>query len=311
MWRGAGRSRRSSVHSSQLAVQHAPRDIAARAWAAQIALERGDAAAAFSHYDRILRVAPEAQTTIFPVLAGLAAMPGARDALVSRLAEQPPWRASLLKYFCAQRRRMRTTCCPCSRAFGPGAVSVRTRTQLWSGGSCATGAGTRHSSRGRAGCRRRSWPRSEHPSIAASRTRRRRAARSSGISGACRAWTPASARCRARKVMPSGSSSRASAARSVTCVNFCCCRRAVGYQLKWRSRFDGLAGGARLALDGDVRGRHGWGDPRDRAVGGIVALASARGGIRRAGRLPGPVAHAGARCPHCRRDPGDGHRLVR
>ena len=82
-----------------LAVQHAPRDIAARTWAAQIALERGDAAAAFSHYDRILRVAPEAQTTIFPVLAGLGAMPGARDALVSRLAEQPPWRASLLVYF--------------------------------------------------------------------------------------------------------------------------------------------------------------------------------------------------------------------
>ncbi|MCJ7451841.1 MAG: hypothetical protein MUO39_05110, partial [Steroidobacteraceae bacterium] len=82
-----------------LAVQHAPRDIAARTWAAQIALERGDAAAAFSHYDRILRVAPEAQATIFPVLAGLAAMPGARDALVSRLAEQPPWRVSLLRYF--------------------------------------------------------------------------------------------------------------------------------------------------------------------------------------------------------------------
>jgi hypothetical protein len=82
-----------------LAVKHAPRDIAARAWAAQIALERGDAAAAFSHYDRILRVAPAAQATIFPVLAGLAAMPGARDALVSRLAGQPPWRASLLGYF--------------------------------------------------------------------------------------------------------------------------------------------------------------------------------------------------------------------
>jgi len=82
-----------------LAVRHAPRDIAARAWAAQNALERGDAAAAFSHYDRILRVAPQAQATIFPVLAGLAAMPGARDALVSVLAGQPPWRASLLGYF--------------------------------------------------------------------------------------------------------------------------------------------------------------------------------------------------------------------
>ena len=64
-----------------LAVQHAPRDIAARAWAAQIALERGDAAAAVAHYDRILRVAPRAQAEVFPVLAGLAATPGARGTI--------------------------------------------------------------------------------------------------------------------------------------------------------------------------------------------------------------------------------------
>jgi Tfp pilus assembly protein PilF len=82
-----------------LAVQHAPRDIAARAWAAQIALERGDAAAAVAHYDRILRVAPGAQAKVFPLLSRLAATPGARDAMVSRLAEQPPWRTELLGYF--------------------------------------------------------------------------------------------------------------------------------------------------------------------------------------------------------------------
>jgi hypothetical protein len=82
-----------------LAVQHAPRDIAARAWAAQIALERGDAASAFSHYDRMLRVEPGARTTVFPVIAALAAMPGARDAMVARLAEQPPWRTEFLRYF--------------------------------------------------------------------------------------------------------------------------------------------------------------------------------------------------------------------
>lgn len=82
-----------------LAVQHAPRDIAARAWAAQIALEHGDAAAAVAHYDRILRVAPAAQAKVFPVLSGLAATPGAREAMVSGLAEQPPWRTELLAYF--------------------------------------------------------------------------------------------------------------------------------------------------------------------------------------------------------------------
>ena len=81
-----------------LAVQHAPRDIAARAWAAQIALERGDAAAAVAHYDRILRVAPGAQAEVFPVLAALTATPGAREATVSRLAEQPPWRTAFLRY---------------------------------------------------------------------------------------------------------------------------------------------------------------------------------------------------------------------
>ena len=127
--REQGDRERQRRRSSRWRFEHAPRDIAARTWAAQIALERGDAAAAFSHYDRILRVAPEAQTTIFPVLAGLASMPGARDALVSRLAEQPPWRESLLGTLRAP-RRVRTTCRRCSRRFGSRAVSVRTRTPL-------------------------------------------------------------------------------------------------------------------------------------------------------------------------------------
>jgi len=80
-----------------LAVQHAPRDVPARAWAAQLALGRKDAAAAVRHFDRMLRVAPKQQPVVFPILMGLASIPEARPALVSTLATRPPWRAEFLR----------------------------------------------------------------------------------------------------------------------------------------------------------------------------------------------------------------------
>ena len=80
-----------------LAARHAPRDVPARAWAAQIALANENAAAAVRHYDRMLRVAPEQQPIVFPVLIGLASIPEGRDALVSTLAGHPPWRAEFLR----------------------------------------------------------------------------------------------------------------------------------------------------------------------------------------------------------------------
>lgn len=82
-----------------LAVKHSPRDLQARAWAAQIALEHGDAASGIAHYDRVLRMAPELQPTVFPVLAALAALPEGRAALVTSLAADPPWRSAWLAHY--------------------------------------------------------------------------------------------------------------------------------------------------------------------------------------------------------------------
>src|SRR5512140_179348 len=87
---GLKRDRKQQQAMIELAVQHAPRDVPARAWAAQLALEHQDAAAAVRHFDRMLRVAPAQQANVFPVLMGLASIPEARPALVSALATHPP-----------------------------------------------------------------------------------------------------------------------------------------------------------------------------------------------------------------------------
>ena len=82
-----------------LALKHGPRDVPARAWAAQIALSNGDAKSAIAHYDHILRVLPEARETVLPVLVQIATQPLARDAIVGALAEQPDWRVDFLELF--------------------------------------------------------------------------------------------------------------------------------------------------------------------------------------------------------------------
>jgi len=79
-----------------LAARHAPRDIPARAWAAQIALQRHDAAAAVRHYDRMLRVSSGAHPELLEMLVGLASIPEGRVALVETLATAPPWRTEYL-----------------------------------------------------------------------------------------------------------------------------------------------------------------------------------------------------------------------
>jgi tetratricopeptide (TPR) repeat protein len=94
---GLKRDRNRQQAMMNLAVMHAPRDVAARAWSAQIALEQGDAATAVRHYDRMLRVAPAQLPSVFPVLMGLVSIPEARAALVSTLATHPPWRAEFLR----------------------------------------------------------------------------------------------------------------------------------------------------------------------------------------------------------------------
>ncbi len=81
-----------------LAVQYAPRDLEARALAAQLAIEAADFGAAVDHYDRMLRVEPASAERVFPVLAGLAQTDGGRERLLLRLAERPLWRLALLRH---------------------------------------------------------------------------------------------------------------------------------------------------------------------------------------------------------------------
>ncbi len=95
----ANGDRAAQARLIDLAVRHAPRDIPARTWAAQIALQRGDAAAALHHYDRLLRVAPSTQPTVIPAIVQLASMPGAREAVVAELSGQPYWRPEFLRQF--------------------------------------------------------------------------------------------------------------------------------------------------------------------------------------------------------------------
>ena len=84
---------------AELAAKHAPREPLGRTLAAQAALQRGDWATALRHYDRLLRVTPALSGQVFPVLGGLAADTGSREALIANLADGPPWRGAFLHAF--------------------------------------------------------------------------------------------------------------------------------------------------------------------------------------------------------------------
>lgn len=83
----------------QSAVRHAPRDVAARAMAAQHAIARNDWPAALAHYDRLLRVRPQLQPQVFPLLGAMAGPPEVRAAVLEILAAGPPWRVAFLQHF--------------------------------------------------------------------------------------------------------------------------------------------------------------------------------------------------------------------
>lgn len=80
----------------RIAARRAPRDLPARAWLAQDALERADPSDALVQIDAVLTLSPGTGTTVFPVLANLAGDPGFADALADVLRRRPPWRAGML-----------------------------------------------------------------------------------------------------------------------------------------------------------------------------------------------------------------------
>ena len=80
----------------RIAARRAPRDLPARAWLAEDALERNDPADALVQIDAVLTLSPRTGATVFPVLAQLAADPAFADALADLLRRGPAWRAGML-----------------------------------------------------------------------------------------------------------------------------------------------------------------------------------------------------------------------
>ena len=91
---GGDKARARALYAT--AARLAPRDLTARAWLAQDAMERADFDDALIQIDQVLILAPRAQATVFPVLVQLSADPVFADALVEVLRNEPPWRAGML-----------------------------------------------------------------------------------------------------------------------------------------------------------------------------------------------------------------------
>lgn len=85
-----------ALHWYRVAAARAPRDVPARAWLAQHALESGDVDAALVQIDQVLTLSPAAGRTAFPVLAQLARDPRFATRLAARLAARPAWRGGML-----------------------------------------------------------------------------------------------------------------------------------------------------------------------------------------------------------------------
>lgn len=77
------------------AVATAPRDKLARGLSAERALLRGDIDGALEHADALMRVEPRSRAGVFASLLPLLAYPEMQQALLKRLAFDPPWRDSL------------------------------------------------------------------------------------------------------------------------------------------------------------------------------------------------------------------------
>lgn len=80
----------------RIAVARGPRDVQARAWLAQHALDQGDYPGLLHHVDRVLSLSPGAGERLYPVLASLAADPAFAEALAQALRARPIWRNGML-----------------------------------------------------------------------------------------------------------------------------------------------------------------------------------------------------------------------
>jgi len=81
----------------EIAAERSPRDLPSQAWLGDYELTHGDFDSALSRLDRIMRVEPNREHQLAPVMMQLAATPAAQPALARLLQADPPWREKMLQ----------------------------------------------------------------------------------------------------------------------------------------------------------------------------------------------------------------------
>ncbi|HET9033539.1 MAG TPA: hypothetical protein VFN25_11600, partial [Dokdonella sp.] len=79
-----------------ISLRRAPRDLNARAWLAGEQLAQGHYSEGLTSIDKILRLAPDQSSQLFPLLIKLAERPEFADALATELARKPAWGNGLI-----------------------------------------------------------------------------------------------------------------------------------------------------------------------------------------------------------------------
>ncbi|KFN48863.1 tetratricopeptide repeat protein [Arenimonas composti] len=88
----AAGDRERAAFLNALAIRRTPRDLSAQAWLVDYHLSRGEVAPALARVDALMRVSPPLVAKLTPLMAQLAAVPAAQQALAELLGRQPPWR---------------------------------------------------------------------------------------------------------------------------------------------------------------------------------------------------------------------------
>lgn len=98
-------ARRLFDHSDRLS----RRELPARLWMIEDAVQRNDVPGAIRNYDIALRTSREAPELLFPILSEAIADPVIAHTLVSIYARQPPWGDTFLYYLSGQKSNPRTS----------------------------------------------------------------------------------------------------------------------------------------------------------------------------------------------------------
>lgn len=88
----------------QKAERYSPRDLETRAALLNHALRAGQVEPAVYQLDMLLRLQPDLQPQLMPVIGELAAIPAAHDRLILALGKNPPWRLHTIKSLLGQEK---------------------------------------------------------------------------------------------------------------------------------------------------------------------------------------------------------------